>query len=103
MNRLQKEGLLASSADALPVGIEWSYEVKWAGYRALAVKDGATVRPISRNQKDLTRDYPTVVAAVRTMRTSTLVLDGEIVAFDSDGRPCHRTSTGMVALMPREG
>jgi len=30
---------------------------------AIAVKDGARVRLASRNQKELTRDYPTVVAA----------------------------------------
>jgi bifunctional non-homologous end joining protein LigD len=95
--------MLASAADVLPVGIEWSYEVKWDGYRALVVKDGAAVRLISRNQKDLTRDYPTVVAAVRTVRTSALVLDGEIVALDADGRPSfqalqHRSTSGLAVV-----
>jgi ATP-dependent DNA ligase len=36
--------------------------VKWDGYRAIAVKDGKRIRLISQNQKDLTRDYPQVVA-----------------------------------------
>jgi hypothetical protein len=44
----------------------WTYEVKWDGYLALAVKDDSDVRLISRNQEDLTRDYPRVVAAIRT-------------------------------------
>ena len=32
--------MLARSADQLPIGKEWSYEVKWDGYRTLALKDG---------------------------------------------------------------
>jgi bifunctional non-homologous end joining protein LigD len=95
--------MLASAADVLPVGLEWSYEVKWNGYRALAVKEGTTVRLISRKQKDLTRDYPTVVAAVRTVRTPALVLDGEIVALDADGRPSfqalqHGSTSGLAVV-----
>src|SRR5262245_51500672 len=95
--------MLASTADTLPVGPEWSYEVKWDGYRAVAMKDGATVRLISRNQKDLTRDYPSVVAALRTVRQSNLVLDGEIVALEDDGRPSfqalqHRSTAGLAIV-----
>ena len=73
--------MLATSATELPEGPQWTYEVKWDGYRALVVKDGTDVQLISRNQKDLTRDYPTVVAAVRTIRQSSVILDGEIVAL----------------------
>ena len=46
--------MLATSAAALPEGPEWTYEVKWYGYRAIAVKDGDRVRILSRNAKDLT-------------------------------------------------
>ncbi|HEY2908167.1 MAG TPA: non-homologous end-joining DNA ligase [Vicinamibacterales bacterium] len=79
--------MLATSAEALPEGPAWTYEVKWDGYRALAVKDGPRVRLISRNQKDLTRDYPPVVSAISALRIRRVVLDGEIVALDADGRP----------------
>jgi ATP-dependent DNA ligase len=47
--------MLAVSASTLPTGPAWTYEVKWDGYRALAIKDGGRVRLLSRNQKDLTR------------------------------------------------
>ena len=41
--------MTATAADVLPIGPAWSYEVKWDGYRTLAVKDGARVTLLSRN------------------------------------------------------
>src|SRR5690242_1545500 len=95
--------MLATSAAVLPEGPQWTYEVKWDGYRALAVKDGASVRLISRNQKDLTRDYPSVVAAVQSLRVPKAILDGEIVAIDAEGRPSfqalqHRATAGLAIV-----
>jgi bifunctional non-homologous end joining protein LigD len=52
--------MLATSARQLPEGGQWSYEVKWDGYRTLAVKDGARVKLLSRNLKDATKLYPWV-------------------------------------------
>ena len=93
--------MLATPADVLPVGREWTYEIKWDGYRALALKDGATIRLMSRNQKNLTPDYPTVVAALKTIKEKAVLLDGEIVALDANGRPSfqalqHRSTQGLV-------
>ena len=73
--------------------------MKWDGYRALAVKDGSRVQLLSWNEKDLSRDYPNVVATIRTVRTTTIVLDGEIVVVDEDGQSSyqalqHRRSGG---------
>ncbi len=79
--------MLATSASELPRGPEWTYEVKWDGYRALAVKRPSGVQLISRNQKDLTRDYPAVAKAVSSLSVRDAVLDGEIVALDDEGRP----------------
>ena len=79
--------MLASSASELPTGKDWTYEVKWDGYRALAVKGPNGVQLISRNQKDLTRDYPTIARAVEALPVLAVVLDGEIVALDAEGRP----------------
>ena len=92
--------MLATSAAELPEGPDWSYEVKWDGYRAVVVKDGAAVILSSRNAKDLTREYPTVAAAVATLQAPALILDGEIVAVDDHGRPTfqalhHHTTIGV--------
>jgi ATP dependent DNA ligase domain len=77
--------MLATSADALPSGPEWTYEVKWDGYRAIAVKDGTSVRLLSRNAKDLTRDYPSIVRSLAPLRSRQVTLDGEIVALTEEG------------------
>jgi DNA ligase D-like protein (predicted ligase) len=79
--------MMASRATVLPRGAEWSYEVKWDGYRAQAVKNGATVTLASRNLKNITRQYPEVARAAAQLRAAAAVLDGEIVALDRDGRP----------------
>lgn len=89
--------MVASSATALPTGDEWSYEVKWDGYRALAIKDGRLVRLVSRNLKDLTGQYPAITNAIGKLKPKTAIFDGELVAVDQSGRPSfqalhHRTS-----------
>ena len=79
--------MMAVSAASLPAGAEWSYEVKWDGYRAQAVKHGPAVSLASRNLKNITRQFPEVVRAAGLVRAASAVLDGEIVALDADGRP----------------
>src|SRR5215510_6091040 len=95
--------MLARSADELPVGGAWTYEVKWDGYRTLAVKDRGRVTLLSRNHKHLTRDYPSVGAAILRLAAPSFVLDGEIVALDSSGRPSfqalqHRAIKGLTLV-----
>src|SRR4051794_37541707 len=71
----------------LPDGPQWSYEVKFDGYRALLLKRGARAEIRSRNDHDLTRTYPGVHAAALRLRAESAVVDGEIVAVDPQGRP----------------
>src|SRR5262245_45440765 len=79
--------MLASSAAALPVGRDWTYEVKWDGYRTLARKDAGRVVLLSRNLKDATRQYPSVARAAAQAHADSALIDGEVVALDEDGRP----------------
>ncbi len=73
---------------------EWLFERKLDGERALAVSDGAGVRLVSRNGKDLTDSYPEVPDALTKMwvveddsrSLPSFVLDGEIVASSESVR-----------------
>jgi bifunctional non-homologous end joining protein LigD len=79
--------MMATPAPALPVGDDWSYEVKWDGYRTLALKDGPRVRLFSRNLKDVTGAYPSVVRTLQELTATAALVDGELVAIDEQGRP----------------
>ena len=63
----------------------WVYEEKYDGYRILAYKEGAKVTLLSRNQHDRTATFAVVADAVGQLPDRTLLLDGEVVAFDSKG------------------
>jgi bifunctional non-homologous end joining protein LigD len=91
--------MAATLVDTLPAGDEWLYEAKFDGYRAIVVKEGKTVKILSRKGNDLTSDYPQVHTAVLRLSADHAMIDGEIVAFDEDGRPSfqqlqHRTAKG---------
>jgi bifunctional non-homologous end joining protein LigD len=77
----------ATLAAEIPFGDHWLYEVKWDGYRALALKHGETVRLLSLKNKPLNADFPAVVQAVRAVSAHTAVIDGEVVAVNNAGKP----------------
>src|ERR1700730_9666958 len=60
----------------------WIYEEKYDGYRILAYKEGDRVTLVSRNGNDRTATYASVARAIQKLRPRTLLLDGEVVAFD---------------------
>ena len=75
----------AAATTVLPSGEGWLYEPKWDGFRCLAFRDGETVVLQSKAGQPLTRYFPEIVAAVRALPASRLVLDGELVLF-TNGR-----------------
>jgi bifunctional non-homologous end joining protein LigD len=78
--------MLLLRTDSLPSGNQWLYELKLDGYRAIAYKRNGVVHLRSRNDHDFRARYPAVVKALANLAENT-VIDGEIVAFDEDGRP----------------
>ena len=65
----------------------WIFEPKLDGFRAIAyVRDGSVVLK-SRTGRDITAQFPEVVADLETQLDDELVLDGEIVALGEDGLP----------------
>jgi len=63
---------------------EWWFEVKWDGYRAIVFAEDGRVRARSRRGLDLTGPFPEL--AMLPIPDGVAV-DGEVVAFDEQGRP----------------
>jgi bifunctional non-homologous end joining protein LigD len=76
--------MLATLTEEFPTGGKWVYEPKLDGVRALIYASGSTVRMYSRNRKPLNDAYPELVEALTPSLRGEAVLDGEIVAFDSE-------------------
>ena len=66
---------------------DWMWEPKLDGYRALAFIEGDRVELRSRRGLELGRDFPRLVAELGKQAVQSMVLDGEIVAFDASGKP----------------
>ena len=71
---------------ALPADEKWTFEIKFDGYRCIAVKGGTEVTLFSRNEKVLNKRFQKVVDALASLGGD-FVLDGELVAFDPQGKP----------------
>jgi ATP-dependent DNA ligase len=71
---------------ALPVGEKWTFEIKFDGYRCIVLKRGKEVTLFSRHKKVLNKRFPGIVDAFASL-DGDFVLDGELVALDSKGRP----------------
>jgi bifunctional non-homologous end joining protein LigD len=78
--------MLATSVDDPFDDPEWLFEIKWDGYRAIAFIADGKVRLVSRNQNDLTAQYPELHSIPSFIKAETVVLDGEIAALDEHGR-----------------
>jgi DNA ligase-1 len=77
------------TAEALAnfAGAPMSLEHKLDGFRVQIHKDGDQIRAYSRALNDVTATVPEVIAAVRALPSTRLILDGEALAYREDGRP----------------
>jgi bifunctional non-homologous end joining protein LigD len=63
--------------------VDWLFEPKWDGFRAICFLKDHKVRFISRNRK-----FPDLPGITKLMKAESTVIDGEIVALDKEGVPC---------------
>jgi bifunctional non-homologous end joining protein LigD len=79
---------MLATAGSLPQTDDgWAFEVKWDGVRAIAYSRPGELRLESRNLNDVTDRYPELARLGRALSSHSVILDGEIVAFDRHGRP----------------
>jgi ATP-dependent DNA ligase len=69
----------AKSASELPTGNHWQYEPKWDGFRCIAFRDGEKIELQSKAGRSLTRYFPDIVQALKTLEAQRFVIDGELV------------------------
>ncbi len=80
------EPALAQLKDRPPKGSEWSWEVKWDGYRLMVHIDAQRVRILTRNGHDWTHRFPAIQDAAKALGPASMIIDGEAVLLDDDGR-----------------
>ncbi|MEO7167548.1 MAG: non-homologous end-joining DNA ligase [Spartobacteria bacterium] len=69
-----------------PTGGDWEYELKFDGFRVLALKQKDKIQLLSRNEKDLTATFSGMAEALADLFCDECVIDGEVVALDPKGR-----------------
>jgi bifunctional non-homologous end joining protein LigD len=77
---------LATLVETPPDGDGWLFEVKFDGYRTEIAASGADVRAYTRSGLDWTDHFARVIAAVKSLDLDGVLMDGEVVALDRDGR-----------------
>jgi len=88
------EPMLAESRNKPPSSGEYIFEVKWDGIRAMITlnEDGMRIR--SRNQRDITKQFPELLVPEKAFRASCALFDAEIVCLDSKGMPNFKKVVG---------
>jgi bifunctional non-homologous end joining protein LigD len=92
---------MLAKAGPVPAGREdasWAYEIKWDGVRAVVFSEPGRMRFVTRNGNDVTARYPELNRMNRALSMHRVVLDGEVVAFDEQGRPSFGALQGRMHL-----
>ncbi|WKZ61223.1 MAG: non-homologous end-joining DNA ligase [Cyclobacteriaceae bacterium] len=80
--------MLSDSANTLPQNNEeYVYEVKWDGIRALIALEDGQLRIRSRNQNDITKQFPELLIPDKAFRATNGLFDAEIVCLNKQGKP----------------
>ena len=80
--------MLATLADGPPASeSNWSYELKYDGFRAVVAIAGGEVAMLSRNELDLAPRFPRTYEALQKLKMKEIVIDGEVVVLDEQGAP----------------
>ncbi|WP_327209862.1 non-homologous end-joining DNA ligase [Rhizobium leguminosarum] len=81
------EPALAQLTAHPPQGSEWSWELKWDGYRLAVHIEPQGIRILTRGGHDWTHRFPAIEQAARALGPATMIIDGEAVVLDEEGRP----------------
>lgn len=88
------EPMLSDSVSKPPKGDDYIYEVKWDGIRAMISLEDGQVRIRTRNQNDVTAQFPELLVPDKAFRANCALFDAEIVCLDKSGRPSFKQVIG---------
>ncbi|MBV8529163.1 MAG: DNA ligase D [Candidatus Dormibacteraeota bacterium] len=94
--------MLATSIDKPFSRDGWLFELKYDGVRALASFAGSTLKLVGRKGRDETARYPELATLPALFRAKDAIIDGEIVAFDDQGRPSFERLQSRINLSRRQ-
>jgi bifunctional non-homologous end joining protein LigD len=95
--------LMLASTEERPFSRKgWVFELKYDGYRLLAERAGREAYLRSRAGHDLTTTFPEIARAVRGLPYEGLILDGEVVVPDAEGRPSFGRLQGRGRILNRD-
>jgi bifunctional non-homologous end joining protein LigD len=77
---------LPTPAKAVPTGKDWVHEIKHDGYRLIVQREGKRARMFTRNGQDWTDRFPLRHEAALRHRSTSFVLEGEVVLLGVDDR-----------------
>ncbi|AMD56883.1 ATP-dependent DNA ligase [Agrobacterium tumefaciens] len=80
------EPALAQLKQKPPQGDDWGWEVKWDGYRLAVHIEPQGIRILTRGGHDWTHRFPAIAEAARALGPATMIIDGEAVVLDAEGR-----------------
>lgn len=83
-------------------GKNWIFEIKWDGYRAIAEISGGHVQLYSRNKQPFNDKFPQIVQSLRKLQGE-MILDGEIVVLDKEGRSQFQQLQNVLQSKENEG
>ena len=81
------EVMLAEASDTPFTKDDWIFELKLDGYRLLASHRGGEARLFTRSGADYTAVFPEVARSMKAMPLENVILDGEVVVLDPQGKP----------------
>jgi bifunctional non-homologous end joining protein LigD len=70
-----------------PAGAKWVHEIKFDGYRTQAHMKAGAVTVLTSHGNDITERFASIAKCVARLPAERLILDGEAVVQDADGRP----------------
>ena len=79
--------MLATLVDDPFTDPDWIFETKWDGFRSICFVRNGKVQFVSRNQIEMTPQYPELADVGKQVAAREAILDGEIVALDEHGMP----------------